>query len=114
MRKCDVRKKMLRGLKSIDLLDEAYSVEEAINEVLWYLIDAYKRIDELEGMLDKKMAKVTKQMKTAERDVKKGKPMAAVQALKGAEKKNVKLTKIDRDVRDPQIKEYKAMKKKGC
>lgn len=64
--------------------------------------------------MDKKMAKVTKQMKTAERDVKKGKPLAAVQAIKGAVKKNVKLTKVDREVRDPEIKAYKKMKAKGC
>lgn len=60
------------------------------------------------------MTKVTKQMKTAERDMKKGKPKEAVKALKGAEKKNVKLTRIDRDVRDPEIKAYKKMKQKGC
>lgn len=64
--------------------------------------------------MDKKMAKVTKQMKTAERDIKKHKPKAAVKALKKAEKKNAKLTKIDRDVRDPMIAKYKKMKKKGC
>jgi hypothetical protein len=64
--------------------------------------------------MDKKMSKVTRQMKTAERDIKKSKPKAAIKALKGAEKKNVKLTKIDRDVRDPMIDRYKKMKKKGC
>lgn len=64
--------------------------------------------------MDKKMAKVTKAMKVAERDVKKGKKSAAIKALKGAEKKNVRLTKIDREVRDPEIKEYKKMKKRGC
>lgn len=64
--------------------------------------------------MDKRMAKVTKQMKVAERDIKKGKPKAAVKALKGAEKKNVKLTKIDRDVRDPEIEAYHKMKKRGC
>lgn len=64
--------------------------------------------------MDKKMARVTRQMQTAERDIKKGKPKAAVKALKGAEKKNVKLTKLDRDVRDPQIDAYKKMKKRGC
>lgn len=60
------------------------------------------------------MAKVTKSIKVAERDIHKGKPAAAVKALKGAEKKNVKLTKIDREVRDPEIKAYKKMKRKGC
>ena len=64
--------------------------------------------------MDKKMAKVTKQMKTVERDLKKGKKEDAMKSLKGAEKKNVKLTKIDREVRDPEIKAYKKMKKRGC
>ena len=49
------------------------------------------------GNMDKKMAKVTRQMKTAERDIKKHKSSAAIHALKGAEKKNVKLTQCDRD-----------------
>lgn len=114
MRKCDERKKLVRNLGSFDLLNEAYYVEDAVNDVLWCLIDAYKRIDELEIQLDKKMAKVTKSMKVAEKDVKKGQPMAAVAALKGAVKKNVKLTKEDREVRDPEIKAYKKMKAKGC
>jgi hypothetical protein len=64
--------------------------------------------------MDKKMAKVTKAMKVAEKDVKKDKPKAAIKALKGAEKKNVKLTKEDREVRDPEIKAFKKMKTKGC
>ncbi len=64
--------------------------------------------------MDKKMAKVTKAMKTAGRNIKKGEKASALKALKGAEKKNVKLTKIDREVRDPEIKAYKKMKKKGC
>ena len=57
--------------------------------------------------MDKKMAKVTKSMKMAERDIKKGRPRAAITALKGAEKKNVKLTKIDREERDPLIDKCK-------
>lgn len=60
------------------------------------------------------MAKVTKAMKTAAKDVKKGHKSLALKALKGAEKKNVKLTKIDREVRDPELKAYKKMKKRGC
>lgn len=86
----------------------------AFHSVIWVLMRCVTRINKLEKLMDKKMAKVTKQMKTAERDVKKGQPLAAVQAIKGAVKKNVKLTKEDRDVRDPEIKAYKAMKKKGC
>jgi hypothetical protein len=64
--------------------------------------------------MDKKMAKVTRQMKTAGRDIKKGKPKAALKALKGAEKKNVRLTKIDREERDPFIDKCKKTMKKGA
>ena len=64
--------------------------------------------------MDKKMAKVTKQMKTAGRDIKAGNKSEALKTLKGAEKKNVKLTKIDREIRDPLIKKEKKMAKKGC
>lgn len=64
--------------------------------------------------MDQKMAKVTKQMKRAGRDIKKGDKKDALKTLKSAEKKNVKLTKLDREVRDPEIKAYKKMKKRGC
>ncbi len=60
------------------------------------------------------MHQVSKRMKTAERDVKKGKPKEAVKVLDKAVKKNEKLVKIDREVRDPEIKAYKKMKMKGC
>lgn len=62
--------------------------------------------------MDKKMARVTKKMQTAERNIKKGKSKEAVKVLKGAEKENVHLTKIDREVRDPEIKSCKNLKKK--
>jgi hypothetical protein len=68
----------------------------------------------LKDPMDKKMAKVTKTIKTAERDIKSGRKQPALKALKGAAKKNVKLTKEDRDVRDPEIEAFKKMKKKGC
>lgn len=64
--------------------------------------------------MDKKMHKVTEKMRVAEKDIKKGKPKEAMKVLKGAEKKNEKLVKIDRTVRDPAMKEYQKMKKKGC
>lgn len=48
------------------------------------------------------MHKVTKKIEKAEK------------ILKSAEKKNEKLVKMDKNVRDPQIKEYKKMKAKGC
>jgi len=60
------------------------------------------------------MANVTKAMKIAEKDMKKDEKKPAMKALKGAVKENVKLTKEDREVRDPEIKAYKKMKTKGC
>ena len=63
--------------------------------------------------MDKKMHQVTKRMKTAEDDIKKGKEKEAVKVLNKAEKKNEKLVKIDRDVRDPKIEKYDKMMKKG-
>lgn len=60
------------------------------------------------------MAKVTKAMKIAGRDIKQGKKSEALKTLKSAEKKNVKLTKIDREIRDPLIKKEKKMERKGC
>lgn len=77
-----------------------------------YLINLTEK--EIINHMDKKMAKVTKEMKTAEKDVKKGKKTAAVKTLKKAEKKNVKLTKIDRDVRDPMLKKCKKVMKKAA
>jgi hypothetical protein len=102
----------LKVMKSL-LTDEA-RIYDAFKQMYSTLLVFFKFKGILEEEMDKKMAKVTTQMKTAERDVKAGKPAAAVKALKGAEKKNVKLTKIDRTVRDPEIKAYKKMKAKGC
>lgn len=64
--------------------------------------------------MDKKIHQVTKRMKTAEHDIRSGKKKAALKVLSKAEKKNEKLVKIDKKVRDPQVKAYKKMKKKGC
>lgn len=64
--------------------------------------------------MDKKMHQITKKMQTAAKDVKKGDQKGALKTLKRSEKKNEKLVKIDREVRDPEIKEYKKMKQKGC
>lgn len=53
--------------------------------------------------MDRKMRKeVTKPIRKAEK------------ILKKAEKSNVKLANYDEKVRDPEIKKYKQMKKKGC
>lgn len=64
--------------------------------------------------MDKKMHKVTKKIQTAEGQIRSGKNKVALRELSRAAKANEKLVKEDRDVRDPEIKEYKAMKKKGC
>ena len=53
-----------------------------------------------ENIMDKKMRKVTKKIRSAE------------STLKKAEKENVKLANFDEKVRDPMIKKYKKMKKK--
>lgn len=52
--------------------------------------------------MDKKMRKVTKKIRKAE------------STLNKAEKENVKLANYDEKVRDPMIKKYEKMKKKGC
>lgn len=68
----------------------------------------------LETIMDKKMHQVTERMKTAGKDIKKGATKKASEVLAKAEKKNEKLVKIDKDVRDPMIKKCKSeMKMKG-
>jgi hypothetical protein len=53
--------------------------------------------------MDKKMKKVTAKMKMAEAALKHGKNKEAIKDLHKAEKKNEKLTKYDKEVRDPMI-----------
>ncbi len=85
--------------------------ESYVQETMVILKKIYEQVKRRK--MDQKMAKVTKQMKVAAKDIKKGDKSSAVKALKGAEKKNVKLTKLDRDVRDPLVKKCKKeMKKK--
>ncbi len=62
--------------------------------------------------MDKIMHQVTKRMKTAEKDIRAGKAKVAEKVLHKAEKKNEKLVKIDKNVRDPKIKKYDEMMKK--
>lgn len=62
--------------------------------------------------MDKKMAKVTEKMKTAEKEVKGGKKEQAFKTLHKAEKDNKKLTKIDKEVRDPLIEKCKKNSRK--
>lgn len=64
--------------------------------------------------MDKKIHKVTLKMKKAEKDIKQGKQKAAIRVLKGAEKKNEKLKREDRDLRDPMIDKFKKAKKDMC
>ena len=61
--------------------------------------------------MDKKMHKVTEQMEKAKKDIQKHMPSKAVNVLKSAEKKNEKLVKIDKNVRDPLIEKEKKMEK---
>ena len=61
--------------------------------------------------MDKKIHKITNSMKKAEKDVQLGKSKQAVKVLKGAEKRNEKLVKEDRDVRDPIIDKFKKVKR---
>ena len=68
----------------------------------------------LEGTMDKRMHEITKRMKTAEKELRDHKKKTAMKTLKKAEKKNDKLVKIDREVRDPKIKKLAKLEKKGC
>ena len=92
-----------------DLHGDIYRLEDT--DIISESMDIMKEIYEqhMEGKMDKKMHKVTESIKVAEKDIKKGKPPIAVKTLKGAEKKNEKLVKIDRDVRDPIIDKTKKL-----
>lgn len=94
-----------------DLHGDTYRVEET--DVISESLEAMKEIYEqtMEEKMDKKMHKVTESIKVAEKDIKKGQPKAAVKVLKGAEKKNEKLVKIDKNVRDPIIEKAKKLGK---
>lgn len=59
--------------------------------------------------MDKKIHKITKKMKIAEKNIKKHRPKMASIVLKKAEKANEKLKREDRDVRDPIIAKAKKM-----
>ena len=64
--------------------------------------------------MDKKIHKITKSMEKAGKDIKKGDVKGASKVLKGAEKKNEKLKREDRDVRDPKIDKFNKAKKEMC
>lgn len=57
--------------------------------------------------MDKKMHQVTEKMKKAEKILKRGNRPSAIKMIKSAEKKNEKLVKEDKNVRDPLIKKCK-------
>lgn len=80
------------------------------NVIIWELMKTQTKLNKLEAKVDKLMHKVTEKMKVAERDVKKGKKAAAVKVLKTAEKKNEKLVKEDKNVRDPIIHKVEKLK----
>lgn len=65
------------------------------NSSIAYGIDRMKQFYK-EEVVDKKMHKVTQSMKVAEKDIKGGKPKAAVKTLERAEKKNEKLVAMDK------------------
>jgi|SRR6266446_4070328 len=78
--------------------------------LIWEVMRAVTRIQKLEVHMDKMMHKVTEKMKMAEKDVKKGKPKAAVKVLEKAEKKNEMLVKMDKK-RDKIIEKAKRGKR---
>lgn len=83
-----------------------------MSNVIWELMKTQTKINKLEGKMDKLMHKVTEKMKVAEKDIKRGKKSAAVKVLKKAEKKNEKLVKEDKNVRDPIIHKVEKLTKK--
>jgi transketolase C-terminal domain/subunit len=62
--------------------------------------------------MDKKMHNITKDIEKAEKDIKEKKPKKASKVLKKAAKKNEKLVRVDRDLRDPMIDKAKKMQKR--
>jgi hypothetical protein len=92
------------------LLPEALVQDGLIQTTL--LIEMFFNYME-KSFMDKKMHQVTKRIETAERDIKKGKGKEAEKVLSKAAKKNEKLVKIDRDVRDPLIDKCKKDMKKA-
>lgn len=84
------------------------------NRTVWELMKLQTKLKHMEQKLDKKIHKITEKMRVAEKDIKKGKPKVAEKVLKGAEKKNEKLKREDRDIRDPMIDKFKKAKKEMC
>lgn len=111
----DRRKMDINGRDACDILDElAYRFMVTGNPCWYDHSEAIEIIAEILRTMDKKMHQVTKRLQTAERDIKAGKPKAALGVLKKAERKNEKLVKIDRDVRDPMIDRAKKAARTGA
>lgn len=103
--------------KALSLIGPCHTPREfhaAFQYVVWELMKTQTKLNKMEYKLDKKIHKITEKMRAAEKDVKSGKSKAAVQVLKGAEKKNEKLKVEDRDKRDPIINKFKKAKKEMC
>ena len=62
--------------------------------------------------MDKKMRVVSKQMEAAEHEIAKGKPKLAEKTLKAVVKRNEKLVRYDKNVRDPLIDRCKKQMKR--
>lgn len=105
--------------KTLD--DACWGIEDALltnamhSQMFTLMSKALTELQEqIDGLrMDKQIHQVTKRIKTAEKDVRKGKKKAAVKVLKKAATKNEKLKVIDRDERDPLIKKCKASMKSG-
>ena len=95
------------------LLSKLRAVKAAFTMVYTILFALKRDHNKYKESMDKKMHQITKRMETAEKDIKAGKSKAATKVLKKAEKKNEKLVKIDREVRDPLIAKCKKTMKKG-
>lgn len=113
-----IRRDKPRGLvaqinKTARALRPDGTVHGGLIEATNLAISFYHYVQGMIKVMDKKMHQVTKRIKTAAKDVKKGEPKAAVKVLDKAAKKNEKLVKLDRDVRDPMITKCKKEMKKG-
>jgi hypothetical protein len=115
--KCNKKKainlKRLKLLEQLECARRSLNASSNVRSSFKEMIKLMKMFfNYLEENMDKKMHKVTKQMQTAVKDVRKGDPKRAVKTLKKAEKKNEKLVRIDKTVRDPVI--HKVEKEGNC
>ena len=114
-----VAKRLQEALKILSTKKDVKDAPKAFKMIIWELMTTQSQLLKVSEALvktrlemDKKIHKITEAMKKAEADVKKGKSKAAVHVLKSAEKKNEKLVKEDKNVRDPLIDKAKKLKSK--